>query len=131
MVRIDHETRAAVGEHDAGLLRADADPEGRVECIDEGDGHAVAIHDREINGVVAGRRGARQRNAPTGVDAAGKLGGKVLVEQVLRRNPHGGRVGDVRIAHPISKPRRLEREVIVAVRVFVPPPATVGRAPEP
>ena len=66
MAGIEHETSAAVGQHDAGFLCADADAESGEQRVDQRDRHAVAVDHREVDGVACratGRAGSGTRRA--------------------------------------------------------------------
>ena len=111
MLGIDHETGAAVGQHDAGLLGADADAEIRIERIDERHRHAVAVDHGEIDRVAAGRRRARQLGALVHVDLARQSLGESLVEQVRHLHAHMRGIGDMRVAHAIGHARRFQHDM--------------------
>ena len=88
MIRLDHEARAAIVQHDAGLLGADAGAECAVERVDERHRGAVAVDHREIDRVAAGRRRLRQRHALVGIEQAAELLREALVEQARDRLAH-------------------------------------------
>ena len=98
-------------QHDAALLRADADAEARKERIDQRHRHAVAVDHREVDGVAAGRGRRRQLDAAGRIDPGGELGGECLVDQRRHRHAHESRIGKVRVAHRIGEARGFEREV--------------------
>ena len=76
VVRLDHKSRSAIVQHHTGFLRADAGTEGRIERTDQRYRHAVAIDDREVDGV------ARRSAAPSA--AARAFPGRSALQAALR-----------------------------------------------
>ena len=99
-------------QHDAGLLGADADAEGREQRIDQRHRHAVAVDHREVDRVAAGRRRTRQRRR----GVRGRCGRRARRRKRLSSSAgtddaHVRRVGDMGVAHRIGEPRRFERKM--------------------
>ena len=81
MVGIDDETGTPVGQHDAGLLRADTHAEMGIKRIDQRNRHSVPVDHCDVHRVAIGRRSrAQPRHAPRRVDPTGEPGREVLVE---------------------------------------------------
>src|SRR5262245_1119425 len=60
VILLEREAGSTVGQHDAGLLRADADTKMRIERVDERDRLSIAVDDSKIDRIIAGRGCVRQ-----------------------------------------------------------------------